>query len=154
MAETPRIKVKAMCLLVLNGHVIVADGSTMKSSVRKMEARSFYRLIGGSVEFDEVAEDAVRREVREELGTEIEDLKRVDTIENRFTYAGERGHEIIFLFTGIPARKEWDVNVSFHIVEDTYEFDAVWVPIDTLLGGTTPLYPHAEYRKYLQNTRS
>ena len=148
-ALEPKIRVKAMCLLLLKGHVFVADGSSMKSSVRSVEASKFYRVIGGSIDFDEDAETAVRREVREELNTEIEDLTHLDVVENRFTYTGERGHEVIFLYKGIPKKKDWDMARPFHIIEDTYEFDAVWVPIHALLHGEITLYPMLDYRKYI-----
>ena len=138
-----------MCLLILDGHVFVADGSSMRSSVRPVEASKFYRVIGGSMDFDEDAESAVRREVREEINCEIEDLTRLDVIENRFTYAGERGHEVIFLYKGIPEKKDWDKTKPFHVVENNYEFDAVWIPIPELLEGAVPLYPALDYRRFL-----
>jgi ADP-ribose pyrophosphatase YjhB (NUDIX family) len=143
------IRVKAVCLLILNGYVFVADGRTLKSSVRQVEPGNFYRVIGGSINFDENAESAVRREVREEINSEVEDLILLDVIENRFTHAGKRGHDIIFLFKGIPEKRDWDITKPLQVIEDTYEFDAVWVPIAELLGGNIPLYPSADYRKYL-----
>jgi len=149
MSDTQVIKVKAMCLLMLDGHVLVADGNSLTSTVRAVVPGNFYRVLGGSMDFDEDAETTVRREVREEINMEIENLERLDVVENRFTYADERGHEVIFLYKGTPEKKEWDMSKPLHIVEDTYEFDAVWVPIPDILTGDKPLYPALDYREYL-----
>jgi len=88
----------------------------------------------------------VRREIREELQSEIENLERIEIIENIFTYAGEKGHEIVFLFKGQLARKELYKQETIHIDEDEYEFDARWIPINALLNGDVPLYPAFDYK--------
>lgn len=150
MTDEPRIRVKAMCLLILNEQILVADGSSMQSSTRPVEKGNFYRVIGGSINFNEDAESAVRREVREEINVEIEKLTKLDVVENRFVYAGEEGHEIVFLYKGIPSKKDWDMAKPLHVIEDTYEFDAVWISIPNLLSGEKPLVPALDYRRYLK----
>ena len=137
-----------MCLITDGKRVLVANGDSMKSATRPIVPSHFYRVLGGSLNFGEKVGDGVRREIREELGSEIEDLVKLDVIENHFTYAGERGHEIVFLFKGKLARKELEEQEIVHIIEDTYEFDAVWVPISELLTGAMPLYPALDYKKY------
>lgn len=141
-----------MCLFVHDGRVLVADANTFKSKggSRKVVPGNFYRVLGGSINFDETAEDGVRREIREELQGEIENLERVDVVESLFTYAGERGHEIVFLFKGQLARKELYKQDSVHIDEDEYEFDARWIPIDEILHGDAPLYPTLNYQALLE----
>ena len=144
------IRVKAMCLIIHEGRILVADGDSMKSGVRPIVPSNFYRVLGGSLNFDESAEEGVRREIREELNSEIENLEKLDVIENHFTYAGERGHEIVFLFKGTLSRTELTKQDVIHIIEDTYEFDAVWVPIEKILNKEVTLYPEADYNKLLK----
>lgn len=128
-----------MCLFHKDGKVLISKGFD------KVKNENFYRVLGGSIIFFETGEAGVRREIREELLSEIENLKLVDIIENLFTYEGSNGHEIVFLYTGDLARKELYVQNPIHIVEDTYEFDAEWISTDDILAGKIPLYPALAY---------
>jgi 8-oxo-dGTP pyrophosphatase MutT (NUDIX family) len=146
--QDQKIRVKAMCLLIHGDKALVMDGDTFKSKVRLVVPGHFYRVLGGSMNFQETSEEGVRREIREELGGEIDNLEKLDVIENNFMYAGEQNHEIVFLFKGSPTRKELTELNVIHIVEDSYEGDAVWIPIKELLNGEKPLYPSTDYKKY------
>ena len=48
----------------------------------------YCRPLGGGIEFGERGADAIVREIREELGAEIEDVRRLGTLENLFTGGG------------------------------------------------------------------
>lgn len=52
------------------------------------------------VEFGETSRQAIVREVQEELSGEITDLRLLGVLENRFTFDGEDGHEIVFVYDG------------------------------------------------------
>ncbi|MBI2683906.1 MAG: NUDIX domain-containing protein [Actinobacteria bacterium] len=58
----------------------------------------FERLFGGGIDGGEHAIDAVAREIREELGAEIDDVRLLGVLENIFTYEGKPEHEIAFVF--------------------------------------------------------
>lgn len=60
--------------------------------------QTFYRPLGGGVDFGETAESAVRRELREELGVDLLDVRRLGVLENIFHGFGRDGHEIAFVF--------------------------------------------------------
>lgn len=139
-----RIEIKTMCLLVHNGKALVSKGYDKKKN------EYFYRVLGGGLNFGEKAEDGVRREIREELQSELNNLKLLDVVENIFTYDGNQGHQITFLFSGEPARKEiYDKN-PIHVVEDTYEFDAEWVQINKILNKEIILYPSLDWNRFLK----
>ncbi len=44
----------------------------------------FYRPLGGGIESGERAEDAVKRELREEVGAELINVRYIGTLENLF----------------------------------------------------------------------
>ena len=140
-----------MCLLVHEGRVLVADGNTLrgKEGMREIVPGNFYRVLGGSMNFGERAEDAVRRELREELDCEIENLTLLKVVENHFEYAGEQGHEIVFLFSRSVSNAELTKVDTIHVDETDYEFDARWVKFEDILTGATPLKPGLDYASFL-----
>jgi 8-oxo-dGTP pyrophosphatase MutT (NUDIX family) len=150
METTGEIKVKAKCIFLCNNKLLVADGRTLKGKgIRKIIAGNFYSFLGGSINFSETAEQGIRREIREEVGSEIEELVLVDVIENIFTYDNKQNHEIIFLFKGRFAKSDLNFKEKIRIDEEEYEFDAVWIPKEEALNGTIPLYPKFDYKKIL-----
>ena len=57
-----------------------------------------YRPLGGSIEFGERGHDTVAREIREEIGAELLDIRYLGTMENIHEYLGRPGHEIVRLY--------------------------------------------------------
>ena len=62
------------------------------------KGQTFYRPLGGGIDFGETAESAVRRELREELGVELLDVQGLGVLESIFHGFGRDGHEIVFVF--------------------------------------------------------
>lgn len=56
--------------------------------------------IEGSVELGETFEQAIIREIDEELGASIIDLTQLGDVESIFTYEGALGHEVVAVFAG------------------------------------------------------
>jgi ADP-ribose pyrophosphatase YjhB (NUDIX family) len=46
----------------------------------------------------EHSREALVREIREEVGAEIERIELLGVIENLFIYEGEQGHEVVFVY--------------------------------------------------------
>ena len=55
--------------------------------------------LGGGIEFGETAEVALRREIQEELGCDIQIIGGPIVLENIFEHHGIQGHEIVFAFS-------------------------------------------------------
>ncbi len=126
--------------------VFVKDGKTLASKgFDEKKGETFYRGIGGGIHFRETSEDAMKREIKEELGCEVENLKLVDVAENVFTFNGEDRHQIVFLYTGDLSNKDLYKQDKIHIVEPYSEFDAEWVPIEDILRGKVILYPSLDW---------
>ncbi|MBK6795945.1 MAG: NUDIX domain-containing protein [Acidobacteria bacterium] len=66
----------------------------------------FWSFPGGRAEFGEPAEQTLMREMREEIGAEIEVVRLLWFAENFFTYDGFRYHEIGLLFPEIAGDKQ------------------------------------------------
>jgi len=102
----------------------------------------FYRLIGGGVEFGEAAADAVVREWAEEFALTLVPGALLGVLENRFTYEGRPGHEIVFVFAGTVA-EAWAAERERFTSRDEKgaPHEAEWVAIAVLRDGSIPLYP-------------
>lgn len=57
-----------------------------------------YALVGGRVQIGENSSQTVKREMKEELGKEIEIKKYIATAENFFINKGQKYHEILFMY--------------------------------------------------------
>ena len=82
-----KLNVRAAGVIIHNG--IVLAHKNMNSN--------HYALIGGRVEIGENSADTVKREIKEELGKEVEITGYVATIENFFEMKGSKYHEIMFI---------------------------------------------------------
>lgn len=92
MPKKSRIRVLALAVVKNDNRILASPGYDRKKK------RSFYRLLGGGIDFGERAEDALVREFREELGQDITVVKFLKVLENLFSFEGEEGHEICFIF--------------------------------------------------------
>lgn len=137
------IKVKAMAFFHAEGRLLVSDGFD------KVKQQSFYRLLGGHVEFGERSETALKREIVEELGADIEVLAQLDVIQNRFTYEGRQYHEIIFIHNARFLDESFNRRDDLRNLEADYDERFLWVPVAQALNGDIPLFPTADYRGFL-----
>lgn len=68
-----------------------------KVLLHKCSSESYYALVGGRVQICESSDNTVVREIKEELGKDIELTGYVATIENFFEAKGKNYHEIMFV---------------------------------------------------------
>jgi hypothetical protein len=74
------------------------DGCLLAAEVYDNEGRVVgVRPLGGTVEFGESSQTALKREFLEELGAEVKVLSGPLVIENIYVFEGENGHEIMFV---------------------------------------------------------
>ena len=132
-----RIRPLAICIFRKNDRILVAEGYD------PVKNEHFYRPLGGGIEFGEYSEQTIHRELREEIGAEVCDLKYLGTLENVYVFNGTPGHEIIRIYDGVLKNaelyelpevigREMDIDVTFR---------AVWKPIDEFGEGKSILYP-------------
>jgi ADP-ribose pyrophosphatase YjhB (NUDIX family) len=134
----PPARVRPLALCVVrrdDGALLVAAGYD------EVKQQRFYRPLGGEIEFGETAADAARRELSEEIGAEVTDLRLITTLENIFTYRGMQGHELVWAFEGrFTDASMYETEVVI-CDEGGANFEAHWVPLEVFERGEAPLYP-------------
>src|SRR5512141_3072532 len=89
-----KIRALAICVFRNNNRILVFKGYDPTKD------QTFYRPLGGGIEFGETSEETVHREIKEELGEEVTDLKYLGTLENIFVFNAKPGHEIVQVYDG------------------------------------------------------
>ncbi len=106
-----------------------------------VKRHTFYRPLGGGVEFGERGHDAVVREIREEIGAELVDPRYLGTLENLFTLNGERKHEIVLVYEGALANRAlYEIATMEGQEADGSKFKVLWKPQSDFVAAAT-LYP-------------
>ncbi|MEU4524995.1 NUDIX hydrolase [Amycolatopsis sp. NPDC024027] len=103
------------------------------------KGETYYRPLGGGVEFGEGSKDALVREFGEELGAEIKVGDRLGVLENVFTWRDRRGHEIAFVFTAEFVDDSFYRRDEMKILDDPAT--ARWVDVREFRDGSKILYP-------------
>jgi len=105
--------------------------------------QTFFRPLGGRIEFGETGAETIVREIEEELGLEVTGVKYLGTLENIFIYNGEKGHEIVMLYDGRFVDPEVYTQPTLIGTEDDSEpLKAVWMSLaDFQKEQAPPLYP-------------
>lgn len=137
MGRKPRVRPVALCVFQRDGAIFVAEGHD------EVKGETFYRPLGGRIEFGEYAADTVKRELMEEIGAEVRDLRSLGTLENIFTYRGKPGHELVLMFEGAFCDERLYEPDSITEAYDDGEllFTASWKPLDDFRSGGARLYP-------------
>lgn len=135
--QAQKISLKAIGVVWRDGRLLAAEVADNQGQVAGV------RPLGGTVEFRELSEAAVKREFWEELGVGIDIVSGPVVFENLYTHAGYDGHEVIFVFevefscenavAGDP--------VVFHESDGTSNIARWYDPAELDLDGQLQLYP-------------
>ena len=101
----------------------------------------FYRPLGGGIEFGETSEEAIRREMMEEMNVEVTNLKYLGTLENIFVFNGKTGHEIVQVYDGRLVNSGlYEQAEMFALETDGNQMRVLWKRLDEF-SPESPLYP-------------
>jgi 8-oxo-dGTP pyrophosphatase MutT (NUDIX family) len=131
-----QIRPIALCVFHNNNRILVFEGYD------KVKDEIFYRPLGGGIEFGERGQDAVHRELKEELNVDISDLKYLGILENIYTFNGGSYHEVVMVYDGTLIESglyEQDMILGKEANGD--EIRAMWKALDEFGEGKSILYP-------------
>lgn len=140
MDKFKEIRPIALGLAIKNNKLLVSEGFD------KVKNETFYRCLGGGIEFLEKSEEALKREFLEEINVNITVKNFLGISENIFTYQGKKAHELI-LFYSIEISDE-NYQEEYKVIDDHGETIAKWIDIDEFKNKNKILYPK-EVFKYI-----
>lgn len=140
-----RIRPIALGLIEYKGHVFVSKGRD------HLTQATFYRFLGGGIDFGETSQAALVREFVEEIQAELTDIEYLTCLDNIFTLNGKTKHELIQLFRARfvdPAF--YQIGETFDLVEGDHIDTAFWLSTAQIRSGECRLVPE-NCLKYLKN---
>lgn len=140
MDKFKEIRPISIGLAIKNNKLLVNEGFD------KVKNQTFYRCLGGGIEFLETSSDALKREFKEELDIDVTVKDFLGVSENIFTFSGKNAHEIVFYYT--IEIDEKDYKPEYTVVEGERKTRATWIDINEFKNGSKILYPEAMF-KYL-----
>lgn len=142
MNQSNLIRVLALGL-VRNG-----DRTLLARGYDPIKQQTFYRALGGGVDFWETSYDALQREFQEELEAELTNIKYLGCIENIFVYNGQQGHELIQLYQCDFADPNFYQVEQLEFSEGEHKGTALWLDIKQCQSGEVRIVPE-QFLEYL-----
>jgi len=139
MDKFKEIRPIALGLAIKDNKVLVSEGYD------KVKDQTFYRCLGGGIEFLEKSDEALKREFKEEIGADVTVKDFLGLQENIFTFNGKNGHELIFIYS--VDINDCDYKEEYNIIDEVNSI-AKWIDIEGFKSGKEILYP-TEVLKYL-----
>jgi mutator protein MutT len=114
---------------------VKSDGSFLLSRRANNPGKGSWDMPGGFVEFGETAEEAIRREIREELQIEMERLEYFGSFPNEYPYKDVMYHTLDLIFLcRLADDSQMEVTLDPEILElqwftpETVEMDSIAFP--------------------------
>lgn len=119
--------------------VAIHDGKVL---LQTAAGESSWALPGGRAEMGEAAEDTLKREMREELATDVEVLRPLWVVENFFDYAGLSYHELgLYFLIRFPAGSPVLTECPLESWDGGTRLEFRWHPLETAFLSKLPLLP-------------
>ncbi|MGJ5628480.1 NUDIX hydrolase [Nostoc sp. KVJ20] len=136
MNKAGEIRVIALGLIRDDERIFLSEGYD------PVKQETFYRALGGGVEFGETSHDALKREFQEEIQADLTNIKYLGCIENLFTFNGRQGHEIIQLYQcDFADSKFYQLESLIFSESQNHKHRALWIDISRFQSGELRLVP-------------
>ncbi|MBW4495127.1 MAG: NUDIX hydrolase [Oscillatoria princeps RMCB-10] len=137
MHKQGEIRVIALGLIRDGDRIFLSEGYD------PVKQQTFYRALGGGVDFGETSYQALQREFQEEIQAELTNIRYLGCLENIFVYSGQPGHELIQLYQCDFADSKFYLLEQLTFAEGERQKKALWVEFDKFKSGELRLVPEA-----------
>lgn len=143
MRQSNQIRLIVLGLIRSGDRILLAQGYD------PIKQQTFYRALGGGVDFGETSYEALQREFQEELQAELTNISYLGCIENLFVFNGQPGHEIIQLYQcDFADSKFYQFDKEIEFVEGDDRHMAFWLSIEQCKSGKLRVVPE-QFLEYL-----
>ncbi len=130
-----QIRVLALGLIKKDERVFISQGY---DPVKK---QTFYRAMGGGVDFGETSLEALQREFQEEIQAQLTNIRYLGCLENLFTFNGKQGHEILQVYQCDFTEPKFYELESLVFAEGDRQKTALWIDASRFKSGELLLVP-------------
>lgn len=135
MHKSGEIRVLALGIIRDGDRVFISEGYD------PVKQQTFYRAMGGGVDFGETSLAALQREFQEEIQAELTNIKYLGCKENLFTFNGKPGHEILFIYQCDFVDPKFYQLSELTFAEGQRKKRALWVEIERFKSQELKLVP-------------
>ena len=126
----------AICVIRKGDEILVFEA---RDSVNN---ETFYRPLGGGINFGEYSMDTVAREMLEEIGAQISPPRHLGILESVFVLDGVPRHELVQVYEASLLDKALYQVAAFTVhEEDGTTLPAMWKSLGDFRSGAAILYP-------------
>ena len=135
MPKKGKIRVLALGLIKDGDRIFLSEGYD------PVKNQTFYRALGGGVEFGESSYEALQREFQEEIQAELTNIKYLGCMENIFIFHDNPGHEIWQIYQCDFVDPQFYELPSVQFKEKKRKKTALWLEIERFKSGELKLVP-------------
>lgn len=135
MHREGEIRVLALGIILDGDRIFISQGYD------PVKQQTFYRAMGGGVDFGETSFEALQREFQEEIQADLTNIRYLGCLENLFTFNGKQGHEILQVYQCDFVDPKFYQLESLVFAEGKRQKTALWVDIARFKSGELLLVP-------------
>ena len=135
MYQSNQIRVLALGLIRDGDRIFISEGYD------PVKEQTFYRVLGGGVDFGETSDEALKREFQEEIQAELTNIKYLGCLENLFTFNGNPGHELLQLYQCDFVDPKFYQLEELVFAEGDRKKKALWLDINRFTSGELRIVP-------------
>lgn len=147
MSKSSKIRVLALGLIQNRDRIFVSQGYDA------IKQQTFYRALGGGIDFGESSIDALKREFKEEIQAELTNIDYLGCLENIFVYHNNLQHELIQLYRCDFVDLKFYELEELKFMEKKRKKKALWVPLEQFKSGELILFPE-QFLQYCREQRT
>lgn len=135
MSKSSKILVLALGLIQNSDRIFVSQ------DYDAIKQQTFYRALGGDIDFGESSFDTLKREFRATIQAELTNINYLGCLENIFVYDNDIQHEFIQIYGCDFVDLKFYQLEELKFIKNKRKKKALWVPLEQFKSGELILFP-------------